>query len=174
MPINILEILSLRRSIRKFLNKPVENEKIKVLAKAVSLAPSSNDSRPWKIIFIKNKKKRKEYASALASVHKYSRPLLNAPLIAVVTVDQRLSPNHFVEDGSIAAFSMWLAATSIDLGAVWCATYHPKHTERECIARKILRLPDNYRIICSLGIGYPAEGVKKKKIRNINAFTKSL
>ncbi|MBU5574913.1 MAG: nitroreductase family protein [Candidatus Aenigmatarchaeota archaeon] len=165
---NFLLFFKKRRSIRCFIEKEIEKEKILKIIKIFKYLPSSLNSQPWKIFIINNKEKIKEVGEKLSKIHKYSYPILNAPLIAIVTVDQDLSKKHFVEDGSIAAFSLWLAASYLGLGSVWIAIYDPNSEERENIVRKVFSIPKKYRIICILPIGYPKEKPKKKQIRNIN------
>lgn len=43
-----------RRSIRKYLNKPVEDEKIIQLVESARLAPSGSNTQPWHFIIVKS------------------------------------------------------------------------------------------------------------------------
>ena len=46
-----------RRSIRKYTDKPVSNEKIKSILEAAMAAPSAHNYKPWHFIVIKNRSK---------------------------------------------------------------------------------------------------------------------
>lgn len=52
----MLDLLKQRRSIRKFQQKSIENEKLEALKKALLLAPSSRNIKPLEFIFIMIKK----------------------------------------------------------------------------------------------------------------------
>lgn len=47
----MLDLLKQRRSIRKFQQKPIEEEKVEALKKALLLAPSSRNIKPLEFIF---------------------------------------------------------------------------------------------------------------------------
>lgn len=47
----MLDLLKQRRSIRKFQQKPIEEEKVEALKKALLLAPSSKNIKPLEFIF---------------------------------------------------------------------------------------------------------------------------
>jgi len=164
----MLEHLKKRRSIRKFLPKPVEDEKIKKLIEAATFSPSSMDLQPLKIFIVKNR----EIIEKLSKTQKYSDFLKNAPLVIVVTVDETLSSKHFVEDASIAAFAILLEASGLGLGACWNAVYLPENQKREEYVRNILKIPKNYRVICNLGIGYPDEKPEEKTVKKFEDVTK--
>ncbi|WP_434084633.1 nitroreductase family protein [Lacrimispora xylanisolvens] len=51
----LLDILKARRSIRKFQNKEIEQEKIDTILKSALLAPSSRSIRPWEFVAVTNK-----------------------------------------------------------------------------------------------------------------------
>ena len=47
-----LELVKHRKSVRAFLNRPVEREKILACLEAARLAPSACNSQPWKFIVV--------------------------------------------------------------------------------------------------------------------------
>lgn len=160
---DITEHLKRRRSIRKWKDKEVEEEKIRKIIESGLFSPSSMNSQPWRFFIIKNKDVMKELSEELLEIHSWARFLKDAPVGIVVTVNSKLSRRHFIEDGSIAAFSMWLTASDLGLGGMWYAVYGDER--REQIVRKILNIPEYFRIICIMCIGYPAEKPKEKSIK---------
>lgn len=52
---NVSEAVKLRKSTRKFLNKPVKSSDIKMLLKKSSRSPSGGNLQPWKIYVINKK-----------------------------------------------------------------------------------------------------------------------
>jgi len=51
-----IDLLQSRRSVRSFLDKPVEREKIIKCLEAARLAPSACNSQPWKFVVVDDKK----------------------------------------------------------------------------------------------------------------------
>ena len=59
-----------RKSIRKFLDKEIEDEKIERLLKAGMQAPSAVNSQPWEFLVVKDK----ESIEAISEMSIYSKP----------------------------------------------------------------------------------------------------
>ena len=60
-----LENIMGRKSVRKYLPKPVEKEKVEVLLKAGMAAPSGKDVRPWELIVIDDREVLDSMAAVL-------------------------------------------------------------------------------------------------------------
>jgi len=52
---DLLTIIKNRRSIRRFLKKPISQEKINLILEAGRWAPSAENSQPWEYLIIRNK-----------------------------------------------------------------------------------------------------------------------
>ena len=65
-----------RVSIRKYEDRPVEEEKIRQILKAAMAAPSAGNQQPWEFYVIT----RKETLEALSKVSPYASCLAGAPL----------------------------------------------------------------------------------------------
>ncbi len=48
----LLDLVKHRKSVRNFLSRPVEREKIMMCLEAARLAPSACNSQPWKFIVV--------------------------------------------------------------------------------------------------------------------------
>jgi nitroreductase len=157
-----LSLLKNRRSIRKYQQKEIEKSKIEKLLKAALLSPSSRAIYPCEFIFITNKvlltklSQSKMHGSAF---------LANAPLGIVVIADSNKS-DVWIEDASIAATFIILAAEAVSLGSCWIQIRKRKHSETidsEEYIRNILSIPDNRRVLSIVGIGYPDETKSPKQ-----------
>jgi len=146
-----------RRSIRKFLDKPVEEEKIDLLMKAAMAAPSASNRQPWHFIVVTERDKLDQ----LSEIHPYAKMLKEATLCVVVCGDpeEATSKNsglsYWVQDCSAAMQNLLLAVTSLDLGGVWLGV-HPNE-EREKIIKDFLKIPNRIRPLGLAAIGYPDE-----------------
>jgi nitroreductase len=123
-------------------------------------------------VIIKDKKLLKK----LSKTHVYSRFLENSPLAIAACVDQNKSPNHFVEDCSAAIQNLLLAATALGLGTCWIAVYRHGNNKNEFYVKKVLNIPENFRVIALISIGYPAyvpnppERKNLKDLIHLNGF----
>ena len=176
----LFEAIKTRRSIRKYLDKPVEEEKLRSVLDAVSQAPSWANMQCWRIIVVKDKA-MKQKISELSFVESYFAPkgyktnpsmkaLAEAPVVIVLCADPALSgelrgQSYYLTDAGIAAQNLMLAARAQGLGSVFVGVY-----EEEKL-RGLLSIPPNIRVVGLFPLGYPAEerkeGPPRKALQDI-------
>lgn len=144
-----LENIFSRKSVRKYLPKPVEKEKLELILKAGMAAPSGKDVRPWEFIVIDDR----ATLDSMAAVLPYAKMLKEAPMAIVVCGDTTKSSYWYV-DCSAAAQNILLAAEALELGAVWTATY--PYAERMEVVKQYTGIPDEINSLCVIPVGYPA------------------
>lgn len=146
-------IITTRRSIRRYTAQPVPQELVQELLRAGMSAPSACNSRPWHFVVLT----AREQLNAIADVHPYAAMLRTAPLgIAVCGDPTALAVDEYwVQDCSAAAENILLAAHALGLGGVWLGV-HPRPERAEPI-KELLELPDPIQPLCVLSLGYPAE-----------------
>ena len=113
-----LDNIFARKSVRTYLNKGVEKEKIDLMLRAGMAAPSGKDIRPWEFIVVSDRAKLDSMAAALP----YAKMLTQARNAIIVCGDSVRS-SYWYLDCSAAAQNILLAAESLGLGAVWTAAY---------------------------------------------------
>ena len=91
----VLENIAERQSVRKYLNKSVEEDKIDAMVKAGMAAPSGMDRRPWEFVVVTDR----EALDSMAAKLPYAKMLTNAPLAILLSVGIR----HFLLIG------IWIA-----------------------------------------------------------------
>ena len=74
----LLDLIKQRKSVREFLDKPVEREKIEMCLEAARLAPSASNSQPWHFIVITDEKKREAVSSTYNGQWIRSAPVIVA------------------------------------------------------------------------------------------------
>ena len=151
----VLENIAERKSVRKYLNKSVEEDKIDAMVKAGMAAPSGMDRRPWEFVVVTDR----EALDSMAAKLPYAKMLTNAPLAIVVCGDTTRS-SYWYLDCSAATQNVLLAAEALGLGAVWTAAY--PYEDRIDVVRQITGLPENIVPLCVIPIGYP-DGPQKAK-----------
>ena len=106
-----LSLVQKRRSIRQYLEKPVEKEKIELLIEAALRSPSSRGFNPWEFIVLTDR----DLLAKLSKAKPHGASFLkNAPLGIVVCADPEKC-DVWVEDASIASIFLHLAAESLEL-----------------------------------------------------------
>ena len=142
-----------RVSVRKFEQKPVEQEKILQILRAGMQAPSTGDQRPWEFYVVTNREK----ILALSKCHKYAGCAANAPVLIVPVYRKEgiWLPEYEQIDMAIAQENIWLETDSLGLGGVWLGIA-PQQERMDKVA-EILDLPDNVTAFSIFVLGYPAE-----------------
>lgn len=152
----INELLKSRRSIRKYLNKAVEPEKIELITRAALMSPASKRSNPWEFIVIENKETLEKLSNCRSHGSQF---LANSPLGIVVTADTTKS-DIWMEDASIASIIMQLQVQDLGLGSCWIQVYGREkedNSSTEQYIRELLGIPSNFAVLNIISIGYPDE-----------------
>jgi nitroreductase len=166
---DIAKAIQTRRSIRKYADRPVEDEKLEAVLEAVRLAPSWANLQCWRMIVVKNKA-TKEEMSRLSYVESFFAPkgykanpsqkaLAEAPVVIILCADPSQSgvlwgQHYYLTDAGIAAQSLMLAAVGEGLGTVFVGVY-----DEEAL-KNLLAIPPSIRIIGLFPLGYPLEEKK--------------
>jgi len=151
-----LELITKRRSIRSYKNKPVEKEKLDIIIESALRAPSSMGKAPWEFIVVTEPEIRKSLSKA--KLHGASF-IENAPVVIAVCARPGIS-DVWIEDAAIAALYIQLAAEDIGLASCWAQMRERKHSDNkkaEDYAAEILGVPHDIKVPFLIGIGYRNE-----------------
>jgi nitroreductase len=149
----MLDIIRKRRSVRTFLGKDVEKEKLNEVLKAAMFAPTARNLRPCEFVVVRGTEARERLSRAT----NYSAFAKNAPAVIVVCYDTTKG-RRFKEDCSLAAGHLYLEAVNQGLGTcfVQIADTEGKEGDPEEFVRKTLSIPGHFRVQCLMPLGYPA------------------
>jgi len=153
-----------RRSIRKYLPRDVEDEKILQLVESARLAPSGSNTQPWRFVIVKNEVTKQRLARAAHN----QNWMLSAPVMIACIADGTARIDEYAElnfdeqspreelkqmirDTSIAVGYLLLEATNLDLGSCWVAWF----TQNEI--RPILDIPSDKYVVGIITLGYAVE-----------------
>lgn len=170
----MLEEIKSRRSIRKYTDKLVEDEKIIRIIDSARLAPSGSNTQPWHFIIVKSDSTRER----IAEVSHNQKWMKFAPVYIVCVADIRsrikegveLSLNEWskevelkqiIRDTSIAIEHLVLSAEEVGLGTCWVAWF----TQEEI--RPILNIPSDKYVVSIITLGYPDESPKQRPRKNL-------
>ena len=165
----VINTIMQRRSIRKYLDKPVEHEKLEVLVRCGINAPSGMNRQPWLLRVVENQ----ELINQVTEVYKKANPdqvardadfknmFRNAPnLICICT-----PANGGGElDAGLLGENIQLAAVSLGLGT--CCLGGPVRFLQSNADAKFfidrLDIPADYRLNYIIAVGYPDESPDAK------------
>ena len=159
----VIDNMMARRSIRKYLDKPVEHAKLEQIAICGINAPSGSNRQPWEICIVEDY----AFIQGLTDIYKKANPeqvkrdpnfknmFRNAPnLICVATPKDRGQL-----DAGMLGENMMLAAQSLGLGT--CCLGGPvrflKANEEAKPYLDRLGFSEGYELLYILAIGYPDE-----------------
>jgi nitroreductase len=144
------DIIQNRRSVREFRDEAVPDEKLSRVLEAARLAPSAGNRQPWKFVVIKDANKRKALTqSANNQAFVGQAPII---IVAVALMPMKIMtcgvPSYAV-DLAIAIEHIVLAAVDEGLGTCWIGAFSQED------ARNIVGIPDKYKVVTVMPIGYP-------------------
>lgn len=145
-----------RRSIRSYLDKPVEKDLIVTLLKAATAAPTAVSCQPWEFIVVDEEEKLATLKKELT----FAR--YNAPIAIIVCGNMKLTlkgPDHdmWIQDCSAATENILIAAASLGLGTVWIGIYPVENRVR--LLKKVFNIPEHVIPLNIIYVGYPAENL---------------
>ena len=151
-----LELAQNRRSIRKYLGKPIPSEKVDSIVEALLRAPTSRGKNSWEFVVVND--------PGLLEKLSHSKPhgasfLKNAALGIVVCGNPRIS-DVWIEDASIASIFIHLATAALGLGSCWIQIRERNHSDSqtaEAYIAGLLNLPPHLKVETIIAIGYPDE-----------------
>lgn len=174
-----LDLVKTRQSVRKYLDKPVEREKIERCLEAARLAPSANNSQSWNFIVIDDPKLKEAVArKTFDSVISFNRFSLQAPVLILIISER---PSFFNRIGGaikdkqfslidigITTENLCLQAAEEGLGTCILGWFNEKGV------KKLLNIPQKKRVELIITMGYPASNEirpkKRKEMDQIRSY----
>ncbi len=149
---DVFKAIQTRRSIRRFIKKPIEKDKLTKILESARLSPSANNNQPWHFILVTNKEVRESLFSA------YPRDwFVEAPAIIVVCAQPQMGwsrqdgEEYWKVDASITMQSIMLVAHELEIGSCCVAAFDEKKV------KKALNIPKDVRSLAMIALGYPFE-----------------
>ena len=153
-----MELIFNRRSVRSYLDRPVEKEKIDKMIRAAMQAPSAKNQQPWEFLVVEDK----AMLEKISHVHPFAGCVADAPLAIVVLRNEEglTMASKAPQDLGACTQNILLEAVSLELGAVWLGVYPDE--DRLSFLKNAFNLPENISVFSVVSIGYPKrEGANK-------------
>lgn len=157
---DVMEAIIRRCSVRSYLDKAVEEQKLQSILEAARLAPSANNRQEWRFIVARDKNIRQRLMQAAKN-----QPFVGESPVVIACCAS--SDNHTMTCGqlcypidvAIAIEHMALKATEEGLGTCWIGAFYEEQV------KEILGIPKNIRVVELLTLGYPANPPPSHKDR---------
>jgi len=153
------DIIQSRRSIRHYLPRPVEKEKILACLEAARLAPSAHNAQPWRFLVIDDAElKARVSEKAFSGMYSACRFASQAPVLVLLLAKSDFMANRlgrlvqgvqfYLLDLGIAGEHFVLKAEELGLGTCWIGWFNSR------AVAKLLKIPKKYRLVAVLAVGY--------------------
>jgi nitroreductase len=158
----LTEVINSRKSIRKYINRKVEKEKIEKILESGIKAPSGKNGQPWKFIVIKE---NKELLKQISKLTIYDSFVKTADCLILVFLNKSESYNYIKDVQGIGACIQNMLLTIIDLGLGAC--WIGEILNRDLYVREILKLEKNFDLMAVISIGYCDGETKQRKKKEL-------
>jgi len=165
----LLELVKQRKSVRRFLDRPVEREKIMMCLEAARAAPSACNSQPWRFIVVDDPAlKRRLCERAFQGIYFINAFCKKAPVIVVIVSEKSRflarmggmfrGTRYYLIDIGIAGEHFVLQAEELGIGTCWIGWFN------ESAVKKVLDIPKEKKIDVLIALGY----YDKKKVKSVH------
>lgn len=153
---SFIDLVRKRHSIRSFKNQPVSDELLHQILETAILAPSAGNLQSYEIYTVSDNAIKQQLAHAALDQNFLQEAPINIIFCAnmkraSVNYGHRGNELYSVQDATIAAAYLQLAAADLELATVWIGAFE------ESQVKKILHLPDHLKPIAIIPVGYPNE-----------------
>ena len=175
------ELVWSRRSVRRYLDIPVERQKILDCLEAARLAPSAENVQPWRFLVVDDPEVKARFAAeAFSGIYSFSRFAARAPVLIVILARLDILANRigrqiqkisfYLIDVGIAGAHLSLQAVELGLGSCWIGWFNASRT------RRFFRIPRQYKVVSLMALGYhegnPVLGKKRRALDEIAWFNR--
>ena len=150
----VMEAVRTRKSVRDYLDKPVEDEKLQSVLEAARLAPSASNRQEWRFVVVRDPATRRNVVK-MAGAQSF---VGDAAVLIVACAEtnehvMKCGQQCYPIDVAIALDHLTLAAVELGLGTCWIGSFE------EHQVKQALHIPDEIRVVALLPLGYPADPV---------------
>jgi nitroreductase len=157
----LYEAIRARKSVREYLDRPIDDALLGRIMEAARLAPSARNGQEWRFVAVRDRATRLRIAVEAAR-----QPFIGAAAVILACcaeTDGRIMRGGqaaYPIDVAIAMDHLSLAATAEGLGTCWIGSYD------EALVRSILDIPEAVRVVELMSLGWPADPTPVAKSRH--------
>ena len=142
-------VIFTRRSIRRFLDKSVEPEKLERILKAGMQAPSAHNGQPWEFLVISEQQIKDD----VSKMSPWAGMVAKAP-VTIIVLGHIDTPNSrwIQQDLSACTQNILLQIAKENLGGCWMGFYPEEERVKKC--SEYFNLPQNIIPFALISLGY--------------------
>jgi nitroreductase len=169
------DIISRRRSIRRFQDRPVAPETLAKILEAAQMAPSWGNLQCWELVVVQAAEDKKTLAGLLSKKNPATKCIETAPVVIGVCGNPFRSGYYnnqqvtryrhwFLYDLGIISQNICLKSCDLGLGSVIVGSFNHEAVEH------LLQVPTGYELVALIPLGYPDQEPSAPKRRAIADF----
>jgi nitroreductase len=157
---DVYEAIRTRKSVRAFLDRPVEEEVLQRVIEAARAAPSARNVQEWRFVAVRDRETRTRIAQDAAR-----QPFIGTSAVLLACCAEtdgrvmRCGQPAYPIDVAIAMDHLALAATAEGLGTCWIGSFD------EPMVKHLLGIPGDVRVVLLMPLGYPVDPAPAAKSR---------
>jgi nitroreductase len=150
--VDVAEAIAARKSVRAYLDTPVDEDVLLRLMEAARLAPSARNVQEWRFVAVRDRGMRERIAVDAAG-----QPFIaEAPVLLACCAEtdgriMRCGQPAYSIDVAIAMDHLTLAAAAEGLGTCWIGAFDEQEVKRA------LGIPAGVRVVQLMPLGYPRD-----------------
>ena len=151
------EILTKRRSTRKFLPTMPEQVKLQRIVDMDLTAPSSRNTRSTRLMVVTDK----TLLDKMSQMRDYGSAFMKDATAAIVVMGDKEASDLWLDNCVITATILQLAVVDEGMASCWvhvndrpCLKDEPEGAKADDYLRELLDLPSRYGILCAVALGY--------------------
>lgn len=152
----VLDVIQKRYSVRKYLDRSVEEDKLERVLEAARLAPSASNRQIWRFVVVRDTERRQALAEAAGQAFLAEAPVVIAGCAADTSRVMRCGVPCHIVDVAIALEHIALQAVAEGLGTCWIGAFDQE------AARAAIGVPAEVEIVELMPLGYPATEMPPK------------
>lgn len=180
----VINTIMRRRTVRQFRPEQIKDAELKAILDAAIVAPSAMNMQQWHFTVVQKKElldrmveiikenimnMNIEFLKQRASEPGY-HTFYHAPTVIIISGDEK---SRFIQiDCGAAAENIALAAVSLNIGS--CVMTSPDllfASEKGRALRKELGIPEGYKFVCAVALGYVSGSYPERPPKNTDVFT---
>ncbi len=151
------EVVSKRRSVRKFSSRKVEREVLESILESALAAPSSRNSHSTSFVVVT----RPELLEKIATMRDYGSAFVKNAPAAILVVGDTTKTDLAEVNCAISATILQLAVTDAGLSSCWVHVAgrpqkqaEPEGAQAQDLIRSIIPIPEGCEVLCVVALGY--------------------
>ncbi len=168
-PLSLIETILNRRSIRQYATKDIPDDVLTPILESARQAPSAINLQPWHFIVVTDLKLKQQLADG-----RYNRFIPDCPVTIVGCADTSVTVKNpylkdlyekhqfAIVDVVIALQNIVIAAWALGVGSCWIGDFREQHV------KSLLQIPDHWRVVALLTLGYPLNPPQSKIKKSFN------